>query len=145
MAKLDELLARAAQEQIVAAIGAAEKKTSGQIKVHVEARCRGDAYARAVALFDQLQLHKTRERNAVLIYVAVRDRKLALLGDRGIHEDVGSQFWSEAIARMVEAFKKDRVGDGIASAIESIGARLAAKFPPHADDKNEISDEISHD
>jgi uncharacterized membrane protein len=144
MARLDELLARGDQQRIVAAIGAAEKTTSGEIKVHVEARCRGDAYARAVALFGKLRLHQTRERNAVLIYVAVRDRKLALVGDQGIHEEVGSQFWSEAVARMVDAFGRDRIGDGIVGAIEAVGARLATKFPPRPDDKNEISDEISH-
>ncbi len=143
MSKLDALLPRPDQARVVAAIGAAEKTTSGEIKVHVEARCKSDPYARAVALFAKLGLHETREHNAVLIYVAVQDRKYALLGDSGIHEEVGSQFWSEAAAKMQQAFTRGALGDGIVGAVEAVGARLAQKFPPHADDKNEISDAIS--
>jgi uncharacterized membrane protein len=145
MAALDELLPKADQDRVVQAIGAAEKTTSGEIKVHVESRCKGDPYRRAIALFERLGLTKTRQRNAVLIYVAVHDRKYALLGDSGIHEAVGSQFWNDAATRMQDAFRKGALGDGLVGAVESVGARLAEKFPPSADDKNEISDEISTD
>jgi uncharacterized membrane protein len=143
---LDQLLSADDQSRIVAAIQAAEKRSSGEIKVHIEARCPGgDAMKRALALVEKLGLEKTRERNGVIIYVAARDQKFALWGDQGIHEHVGSPFWSEAAGRMTESFKKGAFGDGIVGAVESIGERLAQRFPPRPDDKNEISDDISTD
>jgi uncharacterized membrane protein len=145
-APLDQLIPPAEQTRIVDAIKAAELRTSGEIKVHIEARCPGgDAMKRAVELFARLGLERTRERNGVLIYVAARDRMFALRGDQGIHEEVGSQFWSEAAARMTDAFKAGRFADGVVGAVEAIGARLAQRFPPRADDQNELSDEISTD
>lgn len=143
MAKLDSLLSKTDQERVVAAIKAAEKQTSGEIKVHVEARCSGKPWPRALELFGKLKLHETRDHNAVLIYVAVRSKKYALLGDSGIHEEVGSAFWNEAAGRMQGAFRRGSLGDGLVGAVEAIGERLAQKFPPRADDQNEISDEIS--
>jgi uncharacterized membrane protein len=143
---LDQILKPDEQQRIVAAIKAAELTTSGEIKVHIESRCPGgDAMGRAQALFDKLGLTKTRERNGVIIYVAAQDRKFALWGDQGIHEEVGSQFWSEAAQRMTDSFKNGAFGEGIVGAVESIGARLAKKFPHRADDVNELSDEISTD
>jgi uncharacterized membrane protein len=144
--RLDQILKPDEQQRIVAAIKAAELRTSGEIKVHVEQKCPGgDAMARALALFQKLGLTKTRERNGVIIYVATGDQKFALFGDQGIHEEVGSQFWSEAAQRMTEAFKRSAFGDGIVGAVESIGARLATRFPHRKDDQNELSDEISTD
>lgn len=144
MSKLDKLIPPADQSRIIAAIQSAEKLSSGQIKVHVEARCPGgDPYARAVALFGELGLQKTRDRNAVLLYVATRDRRFALVGDSGIHEEVGSQFWAEASTRLTEAFRRGAFGDGLCGAIEAVGARLAARFPPRSDGSNEIDDGIS--
>jgi uncharacterized membrane protein len=145
MARLDRLIVKADQERVIAAIRAAEKKTSGEIKVHVEANCRGKPWSRALELFGKLGLQKTRERNAVLIYVAVRSKKYALIGDAGIHEEVGSAFWSEAAGRMQGAFRRGALGDGLVGAVEAIGERLAQKFPPRDDDTNEIPDDISTD
>src|SRR5690349_18751477 len=105
MSALDQLLPETDQSRVVEAIQAAERGTSGEIKVHVEARCPGgDAMKRAELLFQKLGLHQTRERNGVLIYVALGDRKFALRGDQGIHEAVGSPFWAEAAAAMKDAF-----------------------------------------
>jgi uncharacterized membrane protein len=141
---LDQLLPPADQARVVQAIQAAERTTSGEIKVHIEARCsESDALARAQALFVELGLTRTRERNAVLLYVAARDRRFALLGDQGIHEEVGSQFWSEAAEKMTRAFRDGRLGDGLVEAISAIGERLARRFPPRPDDQNELSDDIS--
>lgn len=141
---LDDLLSPADQQRVVAAIRAAEQTTSGQIKVHVEARCRGgDAYHRAAELFHRLGLERTRARNGVLLYVAVRDRKFALIGDSGIHEEVGSAFWHEAVARMRTAFQSGDLGAGLVGAISAVGERLAKRFPHHAGDPNEIPDDIS--
>ncbi len=140
---LDKVLHPSDQEKIVDAIRAAERNTSGEIKVHVEARCAGDPYKRAAELFQRLGLTKTRERNAVLIYVATRDRKFSILGDSGIHEEVGSAFWADAAQRMRVAFARGAYGEGIAGAVQAVGARLAKRFPRRADDVNEIDNEIT--
>src|SRR5262245_31153043 len=98
---LDKVLHPTDQQKIVDAIRAAERVTSGEVKVHVESRCPGgDPYKRAIELFRVLGLTKTKDRNAVLIYVATRDRKFSMIGDTGIHEEVGSAFWAEAVQRM---------------------------------------------
>src|SRR3954468_6243214 len=104
---LDKVLHPTDQTKIVDAIRAAERITSGEIKVHVEARRAKPApYQRAVELFQRLRLTKTKDRNAVLIYVATRDRKFSIIGDVGIHEEVGSAFWAEAVQRMRVAFAR---------------------------------------
>ena len=134
------------QQKIVDAIRIAERATSGEVKVHVEPRCPGgDPYKRAVALFQRLGLTKTKDRNAVLIYVATRDRKFTIIGDQGIHEEVGSAFWAEAVQRMKVAFARGAFGEGISGAIQSVGQRLAKKFPRKIDDVNEIDNEITTD
>lgn len=143
---LDKVLHPTDQRRIIDAIRAAERVTSGEIKVHVEGRCLGgDPLKRAQELFTRLGLQRTRERNGVLIYVAVRDRRFSLLGDTGINEEVGSQFWKEAADRMTIAFRRGAFGDGICGAIQSISQRLQKRFPRAADDKNQIDNEISTD
>ncbi|MDB4971195.1 MAG: hypothetical protein JWN44_6884 [Myxococcales bacterium] len=144
--RLDKVLHPSDQEKIVDAIRAAERVTAGELKVHVEARCAGgDAYKRAADLFGRLGLTKTKDRNAVLIYVATRDRKFSILGDTGIHEEVGAAFWAEAVQRMKVAFARGAFGEGIAGAVQSIGQRMAKKFPRKPDDVNEIDNEITTD
>lgn len=144
--RLDKLLHPSDQQKIVDAIRVAERATSGEIKVHVEPRCPGgDAYRRALDVFADLGLNKTKERNAVLIYVATRDRKFTILGDHGIHEEVGSAFWADAVQRMKVAFARGAFGEGIAAAVQAVGQRLAKKFPRHVDDVNEIPNDITTD
>lgn len=143
---LDKIIHPSDQQKIVDAIRAAERVTSGEVKVHVEQRCPGgDPYKRATDLFARLGLTKTKDRNAVLIYVATRDRKFAILGDKGIHEEVGSAFWAEAVQRMKVSFARGAFGEGISGAVQSVGQRMAAKFPRKADDVNEIDNEITTD
>jgi uncharacterized membrane protein len=141
---LDELLDRQSQTQVVSAIARAEASTSGEIRVHLEASCKGgDPYQRAVELFSRLGMKKTAERNGVLIYVAVRDRRLSIIGDEGIHADVGDAFWHDALEKMRAAFGRGALGEGLVAAIDEVGRRLASRFPRRADDKNELTDEIS--
>jgi uncharacterized membrane protein len=143
---LDKVIHPADQQKIVDSIRAAERVTSGEVKVHVELRCPGgDAYKRAADLFARLGLTKTKDRNAVLIYVATRDRKFAILGDKGIHEEVGSAFWADAVQRMKVSFARGAFGEGISGAVQSVGQRMAAKFPRKTDDVNEIDNEITTD
>ena len=140
---LDELLPPVDQERVLAAIRSAEARTSGQVKVHLEGRCIGPARRRAERVFLILGLERTQHRNAVLLYVAVRDHKYAILGDTGIHEAVGGAFWDAAAAQMKDAFARGALGDGLVGAIEAIGEKLAERFPPAATG-NEIPDDISH-
>ncbi len=131
------------QQKIVAAIGRAEKETSGEIRVHVESRCRGDALKRAVQVFKSLKMHKTELHNGTLVYLAMKDRKFAILGDRGINEKVPDDFWDDVKERMSVHFKKGDFAAGITIAVEMIGEKLKAFFPYKADDINELSDDIS--
>jgi|SRR5581483_5112052 len=143
---LDKILHPSDQNRILDAIKAAERLSSGEIKVHVEGRCPGgDAVKRAQGLFRALGLTKTKERNAVLLYVAVRDRRFTILGDTGIAESVGSPFWAEALQRMNAAFGRGAFGDGIVAAVQAIGPKLGSRFPRKADDRNEIDNEITTD
>jgi uncharacterized membrane protein len=142
-AQLDHLIAPSDQERVVAAIRSAEATTSGQIRVHVEERCAQDPRARAEALFLQLGLEKTRDRNGVLIYVAVTDRKYAILGDAGIHGATEPGFWQAAAQRMTECFAQGRLAEGLIAGIAAVGAELVARFPPRPVPVNELPDEIS--
>ena len=140
---LDDLLAPADQQRVVHAIARAERRTSGEIKVHVEDRCPGDAMARARALFQRLGLHRTRERNGVLVYIAAADHKFAILGDQGIHAATGDAFWHGAAGKMKVALTSGSLGDGLVAAIAAVGETLAQLFPARRHDDNQLSNEIS--
>ena len=131
------------KEQIVGAIREAEKVTSGQIKVHLEAKCSKDALERAVEVFHHLGIHKTRQHNGVLIYIAWRDQKFAIIGDSGINSVVPANFWDGTKEVMKGHFAKGGFLEGILFAINETGSHLEQYFPPQADGKNELSDEIS--
>lgn len=133
------------KEQVSAAIIAAEAKTAGEIRVHVEPRCGGDPFGRARELFEKFGMTRTRDRSGVLIYVAWKDRKIAVLGDAGIHEKAGHGYWEGVVAKIAEAFKESRYGDGLAAAVEEVGERLAEHFPPRPDDKDELANEVTEE
>ncbi|HZS39698.1 MAG TPA: TPM domain-containing protein [Polyangia bacterium] len=139
---LDLLLSPEEQERVVDAIRRAERRTSGQIKVHVEARCSGDALARATRLFPRLGLTRTRARNGVLLYVAARDRKFAIVGDRGIHGAARPEFFHRAATVLREWFARGRIADGLIAGVELIGEKLAEHYPPYPGAENELSDEL---
>lgn len=131
-------------EQIVEAIKKAELNTSGEIKVHVEKKCRGNAFERAIHLFNLLELDKTKLRNGVLFYLATRDKKFVILGDKGINEKVADDFWEEVKELVISAFKDEEFADGLASGILMAGEKLKEFFPYQDDDINELSDDISY-
>lgn len=128
---------------MVAAIQQAEKATSGEIRVHIENHCRKNVLDRAADVFAQLKMHKTAARNGVLVYVALEDRKLAILGDAGINAKVPANFWEGIKIRMVEQFKQGLITEGIREAVLSAGNALKIYFPYQTDDKNELPDDIS--
>jgi uncharacterized membrane protein len=132
------------KKQIVTAIQEAEQQTSGEIRVYVESRCRFvDPLDRATEVFAALKMKETSGHNAVLIYMAVKDRQLAVLGDHAIHEKVGEEFWKKEVNHMLSHFQKDHYADATAKVILDIGAALKYHFPyDRQTDINELPDEI---
>jgi uncharacterized membrane protein len=136
-------LSKEQQEAIMQAIVDAENDTSGEIRVHMESYCKVDVLDRAAHLFKKLKMHKTDLRNGVLIYLAVKDHKFAILGDAGINAKVPEGFWDEIKTVMATNFIKDDFVTGLTLGIHMIGEKLKAFFPIMEDDKNELSNEIS--
>jgi uncharacterized membrane protein len=131
------------QATIVEAIKAAENKTSGEIRVHLENNCKGEVLDRCAQLFAQLKMHKTELRNGVLIYLAVEDKQFCIIGDAGINEKVADDFWEDITANAIQLFKDGKFAEGMVSAIHQSGEELKADFPVAQDDINELPDEIS--
>lgn len=130
-------------QQIVDAIRAAEKRTSGEIRLFVESRCSYvNALDRAAEIFFGLQMDKTEDRNGVLLYIAMKDRQLAVFGDKGIHEKVGTEFWNSEVKQMLSSFRKENYTEAIVKIIEQIGDALVTHFPYEKEDKNELPDDI---
>ena len=129
---------------IVKAIHQAEKNTSGEVRVFVESKCRWvDAIDRAKELFFSLKMDKTEQRNAVLVYVAMKDRQLAVFGDAGIHERVGHEYWNKVVSEMLAGFNSNNYAESIAGCVIQIGQALQREFPYNKDtDKNELPDDI---
>jgi len=132
------------KQQITDAIRRAEKMTSGEVRVFVESKCSYmDAIDRAAELFFQLQMQKTDARNAVLVYVAMKDRQLAIFGDEGIHQKVGDEYWNDEIKKMITNFNKENYAAGISEVVHDVGEALTKHFPYNNDtDKNELPDDI---
>ena len=129
--------------QIKAAVKEAETNTSGEIRVHVDNHCREDVMDRAAWWFGRLDMHKTAKRNGVLFYLAVKDRKFAILGDAGINAVTPEDFWENIKAKMVEQFSEGSFAGGLSLGIRMAGEALQAHFPYQDDDVNELPDEIS--
>lgn len=132
------------QEKIVETIRAAEKQTSGEIRVFVEGKCRFvDAIDRAGEIFYQLRMNETKHHNATLVYVAMKHRQVAIFGDEGIFTKTGSTFWHETVQEILVQFNKENYATGICEVVRKIGEALALHFPYEADtDKNELPDQI---
>lgn len=131
------------QEDIRRAIKLAELDTSGEIRVHIENVCAGDVLDRAAFLFKQLGMTKTELRNGVLIYLAIRNRKFAIIGDAGINSVVPENFWDTIKHNMLNAFRKDEFSHGLCEAVRAAGLQLKQHFPRKREDVNELSDDIS--
>ena len=131
------------KKQIVEAIKEAENETSGEIRLHIESKCKGDPLKRAIQVFKKLKMHRTALRNGVIIYLAIDDRKFAIWGDKGINEKVPENFWQDVKDVMAEYFKKNEHTAGLVKGISMIGEKLKAYFPHQKDDVNELSDDIS--
>lgn len=132
------------KKRIINSIRAAEMRTSGEIRVYIESKCRFvDPLDRAAEIFWGLKMDHTKDRNAILVYVAVRDHQYAVYADNGIHEKVGEKFWKQEVKAMYKHFKQNQVSDAIAQVITDVGEALHVNFPyEHAIDKNELPDDI---
>ena len=131
------------QALIVDAIKTAEQNTSGEIRVHLESICWGDSMERAKKVFTKLKMHETKEQNGILIYIATENRKMAVIGDAGIHKKLGAEYWDKIVQGLVSKFKAGEKGEGLAAAIIDCGNQLKQHFPYVSDDKNELNDSIS--
>lgn len=129
---------------IIAAIEEAERHTSGEIRVHIENQCPEEVLDRAAYWFQRLGMHRTKQRNGVLIYLALLDHKFAIIGDVAIHQKVSSDFWEKTKEEMLQYFRKGEITQGLAKGILRVGYQLREHFPydPHTDE-NELSNEIS--
>jgi uncharacterized membrane protein len=138
-----EFLSKLEHDRIIQAIRQAESKTSGEIRVLVQrGKLNADPLIVAQKKFHRLGMHKTRERNAVLIFVAPRAHKFAVVGDRAIHEKCGDEFWQGIVTAMHDCFRQDKFTDGIGGAITIIGEALAQHFPKTREDRNELPDDV---
>ena len=124
-----ELFTAEQKQQIVAAVREAEKNTSGEIRVHIDKKCKGDVLDRAAFMFDALDMQKTALRNGVLIYLATEDRQFAILGDAGINQKVPVNFWDEVRDLMISNFKQGKFTEGLSEGIKLAGEQLKKHFP----------------
>jgi uncharacterized membrane protein len=131
------------QQKVEEAIAKAELNTSAEVRVHLEEKCNEDPLDRASFIFEKLEMHKTNARNGVLIYVAFTDRKLAIIGDVGIHRHVAPDTWERIKNEMAAQFAAENYAEGLCTAVAAVGNHLSQFFPYHQDDRNELSNSVS--
>ncbi|NIG51855.1 TPM domain-containing protein [Chitinophaga sp. Cy-1792] len=141
--KRKEIFSESEKTRLVQAIRVAERLTSGEIRLFVESHCKYvDPIERAREAFTSLGMEKTKQRNGVLVYVAIKDKQFAILGDQGIHEKVGTDFWIKEANLMRSHFRDSHIIEGIEECIREIGESLRTHFPHEADNVNELPDDI---
>ncbi len=143
MSKIEAFISREEEQEIISAIKVAEKNTSGEIRVHIEASTEKNHDERALEVFYLLEMNKTKDENAVLIYVAVKDKKFVICGDKGINKLVPEGFWTTTKDIMQNHFKQGNFKQGIVDGILKAGEELKEHFPWQIDDEDELSNEIS--
>jgi uncharacterized membrane protein len=143
--KASSFFTKEQQAQILASVREAELETSGEIRVHIETSLKGDVLDRAAWLFKKLGMHKTAYRNRVLFYLAVKDKKFAIIGDAGINAKVHAGFWDDISELLKKNFKEGKFTEGLSEGILLAGKHLKIHFPHRKNDVNELPDEISFD
>ena len=143
--KASSFFSKEQQTRILEAVSEAEKATSGEIRVHIETYCPEEVLDRAAWIFKKLKMDQTAERNGVLFYLAVDDKKFAIIGDAGINSKVPAGFWEEIKTLLQKNFSESRFTEGLSEGILLAGQQLKVHFPYQGDDKNELLDEISFD
>jgi uncharacterized membrane protein len=144
MSELSDYISVEDEKELVDAIKRGEKETSGEIRVHIELDCpKKDPYQRALDVFGKLEMHKTELSNGILIYLAIRDHKVVVCGDKGINDIVGKAYWEETVALMISHFKLEKYKEGLIKGIEELSLKLKTYFPYQKGDSDELSNEIS--
>ena len=138
------LLSAADDARLIKAIQLAESKTSGEIRVHIEKTCKGDALEECKKQFTKLNMHQTKDRNGILFFLAINSKSFAVWGDEGIHQKVSDEFWKSISDCAIGYFKQNDYVTGIEKAVELCGEKLQLHFPLESDDKNELSNTISY-
>jgi uncharacterized membrane protein len=128
------------EKRIMSAIRDAEKGTSGEVRLYVESHCSKPTHERTLEVFKKLKMHLTKERNAVLIYIAKKDKKFAIFGDEGIHQKVGNSFWKEEAILLKNHLQNDAITEGVCEVVTSIGLKLKDLFPDDTEGGNQLSD-----
>ena len=131
------------EKQIVSAIREAERNTSGEVRVHVESRCKENPFERGLAVFSELEMHKTQLKYGVLFYLASKDHKFSIIADEGINNVVPEDFWEDIKKDLEEKFRVKAFSTGLCEAIKATGVQLKTHFPYQSDDVNELPDDIS--
>ncbi len=139
-----EFLTEEDEQLIVEAIDRAEKNTTGEIRVHIEFKCKKDPLERAKVLFYKLEMHQTEARNGVILYIATDDKKVAIYGDEGISNQVEEHFWQQELDALIGEFKQGNFEQGIEMVVGDIGEKLKTFFPSDGTDPNELGNEISY-
>lgn len=121
----------------------AELDTSAEFRVHIEETCPGDVLRRASDVFLELGMHKTSRRNAVLFYVALKNRKFAIIPDYGILEKDTEHFWENLKMEMLDYFRENNFSDGLIHGLGRAADFLRRVFPYQRDDVNELPDDVS--
>jgi uncharacterized membrane protein len=137
-----KIIGPADQERIKQSVANAELLTSGEIRICIEDHSKDETLDRAAFLFDELGMQKTERRNGILIYVAIKDKQFAIIGDAGIHEKVGDSFWENIRNEMHNEFIKGEMANGIIAGVTQAGTALQKYFPRQHDDQNELPDDI---
>ncbi len=131
------------KQLIVQAIEKAEHRTSGEVRIYIESHCPTDPVKRAQEVFQSLKMYETIARNGVIVYLAMKDKKLAIYGDEGIHTKVGDAFWNAEVSKILSHFNQNNFTEGIVNIILAVGEALTLHFPyDDKTDTNELPDEI---
>jgi len=133
------------EQRILQAIARAEKNTSGEIRVHLQRNKPGEIMENAARTFEKLGMHQTSLRNGILFYIDIDRKQFAVIGDKGIHEKAGKDFWEKLAGILHTYFRQGKYAEGIIRAIDEAGVQLKKYFPYQPNDVNELPDEISYD
>lgn len=137
------ILNKTQEEALINAIRKAEAGSTGEIRIHIEKKCKGETLKRASEVFTQLKMENTAERNGVLLYLAWQSRDFAVIGDIGIHNKVGQEFWENIYQSTIVSFANQNFAEGLLKAVETCGEQLKHHFPVKNNNPNELSDEVS--
>jgi uncharacterized membrane protein len=140
-----EFISKLDDEKIVAEIVRAEQSTSGEIRVFVSRKAVDDVVTRAQRRFEKLGMTQTALRNGVLLYFAPHARKFAVVGDLGIHEKCGPEFWEEVSTEVRAHLRNERFTDAVIHGVRKVGEVLARHFPPLPGDRDELPNDIARD